>query len=85
MYPAYLAVAQAQGEKAAVRSMEYALAAEKIHAAMYTEAKEAVDSGKDVALGPIQICSVCGHTLVGDAPDRCPICNALKKAYITFA
>ncbi|HUT57178.1 MAG TPA: rubrerythrin family protein [Phycisphaerae bacterium] len=85
MYPAYLAVAKAQGEHAAVRSMEYALSAEKIHAAMYTKAREAVESGSDVDLGPVQICSVCGHTIEGDAPDRCPICNALKKAYITFA
>jgi rubrerythrin len=85
MYPAYLAVAEAQSEPGAIRSMKYALAAEKIHAAMYTEAKEAVDAGKDVDLGPIQICAVCGHTLVGDAPDRCPICNAPKEKYISFA
>ncbi len=85
MYPAYLAVAEAQGEKGAIRSMTYALSVEKIHAALYTDAKEAVDSGKDVSLGPIQICSVCGHTIVGDAPDRCPICGAARDKYIAFA
>ncbi len=85
MYPAYLAVAQAQSEDAAVRSINYALAAEKIHAAMYAQAKQAVDAGKDYEVGPIQICTVCGHTLVGDAPDKCPICAAAKKAYVAFA
>ena len=85
MYPAYLAVAEAQGEKAAIRSINYALSAENIHAAMFTQAKEAVDSGKDVKLGPVQICSVCGHTIEGDLPDRCPICGAVKEKYITFA
>jgi rubrerythrin len=85
MYPAYLAVAEAQGEKPAIQSMNYAIAAEKIHAAMYTEAKQAVDSQKDFEVGPIQICTVCGHTLEGDVPDRCPICGALKEKYETFA
>jgi rubrerythrin len=85
MYPAYLAVAEAQGEKEAIRSMNFALSAEKIHQAMYTEAKQAVDDGNDANIGPISICSVCGHTLEGDAPDRCPICNAVKEKYKTFA
>jgi len=85
MYPAYLAVAQAQTEPAAVRSMGYALAAEKIHAEMYAQAKKAVDGGKDYEVGAIQICTVCGHTLTGDAPDKCPICGAAKKAYLAFA
>ena len=85
MYPAYLAVAETQSEKGAVRSINYALAAERIHAAMYAEAKQAVDEGKDYEVGTIQICSVCGHTMVGDAPDRCPICSAAQKAYVAFA
>jgi rubrerythrin len=84
MYPAYQAVAELQGEKRALTGIEYALAAEKIHAAMYQEAKDAVDGGHDVELGTVQICSVCGHTLVGDAPDRCPVCNAKKDAYVAF-
>ena len=85
MYPAYLMVAEGQGEKAAIRSMNFALAAERIHAGMFAAAKKAVDAGKDVTLGPVSICAVCGHTLEGDAPDKCPICGALKKKYKTFA
>jgi len=85
MYPAYLAVAKAQDEKGAIRSINYALSAEKIHAAMYTEAKQAVDEGKEYALGPVRICTVCGHTIEGDLPDKCPICGAAKDKYETFA
>lgn len=85
MYPAYLAVAEAQGEKRAVRSMQWALSAEKVHAKMFAVAKEAVDAGQDVDLGTIQICSQCGHTLVGEAPDNCPICKVKKERYIAFA
>ena len=86
MYPAYLSVANMQGESSAVRSMEYAISAEKIHADMYTRAKQAVDAGNDMELGTVHICTVCGHTLeAGEAPDTCPICNAKKEKYVTFA
>jgi rubrerythrin len=84
MYPAYLAVAQMQGETGAVQSMEYALTAEKIHAAMYTKAKDAVDSGSDIELGTIHICPVCGWTHEGEVPDRCPICNAKSELFEKF-
>jgi rubrerythrin len=85
MYPAYLAVAQMQGEKMATRSMTFAVQAEKIHADMYARAKAAVDAGSDVELGPVRICPICGHTIEGDVPDRCPICNAKGELYVTFA
>jgi rubrerythrin len=85
MYPAYLAVAQFQNEPQAVRSMNFAVEAEKIHADMYKKAKKSVDGGKDIHLGPIQICDVCGHTLEGEAPHVCPICGAKNERFKTFA
>jgi rubrerythrin len=85
MYPTYLETAKFQGEKGAERSFFYALSAEKTHAAFFQKAKASVDLGKDVKLGPMQICTVCGYTLEGDAPDRCPICGAKKEKFRTFA
>ena len=85
MYPAYLTVAQMQGEAAAVKSMGYAVAAEKIHAALYRKAREAVDAGRDLAIGKIQICTNCGHTLEGEAPDVCPVCKVKRELYAEFA
>jgi rubrerythrin len=84
MYPAYLAVAQLQDEGAARRSGEWALAAEKIHAAMYLKAKQAAETGKDVALKDVYICPICGHTVEGGAPDKCPVCGALKAKFVKF-
>ena len=84
MYPAYLAVANDQGEQGAVRSLTYAITAEKVHAQWYTRAKKAVDAGKDVELGPVRICSVCGHTMEGDTPDKCPICGVSGDKYVSF-
>jgi rubrerythrin len=84
MYPAYKAVAQFQGEKAAETTFTWALEAERIHLSLYMKAKQAVDQGKDVALGPVQICSTCGYTVEGDAPDKCPICGAARDKFKTF-
>jgi len=84
MYPAYLEVANLQEESGATRSFNYALQAEKIHARMYRGAQEAVEAGDDVKLGAIYICPVCGHTVEGEAPDRCPVCGAKKEQYKAF-
>jgi rubrerythrin len=85
MYPVYLEGAKFQQEKGAARSFTYALEGEKTHAALFQKAKAAVDAGKDIALGPVQVCSVCGWTTEGDAPDVCPICGAKKDKFRTFA
>ena len=37
--------------------------------------------GKDLPAAAIHVCEVCGHTVVGDAPDKCPICGARKDKY----
>ncbi|MGC8825926.1 MAG: rubrerythrin family protein [Anaerolineae bacterium] len=84
MYPAYRVVAESQDEKGAVVSTTYALEAEKIHAAMYTEAKQAVEAGKDIEPRDIFICSVCGYTGYGEPPDVCPVCKAKKEKFRLF-
>jgi len=84
MYPAYDAVAKLQTEKMAIRSIHYAIEAEKIHAAMYSEARQAANEGHDVDYGKIYICPVCGYTVEGKAPDTCPVCNAAKNKFVQF-
>ena len=84
MYPAFIAVSELQEEKAAVRSEKWAFEAEKVHAGMYERARQAVTAGQDVQMGIVHICSVCGWTVEGDAPDRCPICGAVKEKFIKF-
>ena len=84
MYPVYKAAANFQGETQAERSFDWAWQAEKIHSDLYKAAKEAAESGQDYEIGTIQVCANCGHVIEGDAPDRCPICNAPKRRYIAF-
>ncbi|MBN1583175.1 MAG: rubrerythrin family protein [Anaerolineae bacterium] len=82
MYPAYDAVAKLQGEKGAILSIHYALEAEKIHEAMYNEARQLVGTGQDREATTVHICEVCGHTVIGEAPDKCPVCSRTQfKAF----
>lgn len=84
MYPAYIAVAREQDEKKAATYHQFALAAEKVHAALYARAKQAVSQGRDLELPAIHICSVCGFTMEGEAPERCPVCGAPRNKFVDF-
>jgi len=84
MYPAYIEVARLQGEKGAQRSFEWSYATEKMHKALFEKAAAAVGAGKDPDLGPVQVCSVCGYTLEGEAPENCPVCKAKKEKFMAF-
>jgi rubrerythrin len=84
MYTAYVKVAELQGEKTALTFLNYALAAEKVHARIYGKAKASVDTGKDIEAVPVHVCSVCGFTMEAAAPDNCPVCGAPKEKFVTF-
>lgn len=84
MYPTYIEVAKFQGEKEAQRSFVWSYNTEKIHKELFEKAKSSVDKGKDVELGTLQICEVCGYTLEGEAPDQCPLCNEAKEKFTAF-
>jgi rubrerythrin len=84
MYPAYMQIAEFQDEKGAFRSFEWSYKTEKMHKAMFENAKRAVETKKDIELGPVRICEVCGYTLEGDAPDTCPVCGAGKDEFVAF-
>jgi rubrerythrin len=84
MYPAYHAIAKAQGNNQAVRSVKYALRSEVDHKGMYSEAREKVLAGQDIVDQPVSVCLACGHTVIGDVPDKCPYCGAAKEYYKTF-
>jgi rubrerythrin len=84
MYPAFNAVAKLQEEKGAERTTNWALQAEKVHAGMYQKAKQSVISQEDIKIGAIYICEMCGYTVEGEAPSRCPVCGASKERFRKF-
>ena len=85
MYPAYIEVAEFQGEKGAKRSFEWSYASEKTHKELFERAAREVEQGGDMELDAVQVCNVCGYTLEGEAPDKCPVCNARKEMFEQFA
>jgi len=84
MYPDYMAVAEKQGEKKALRSMRWALEAEKVHAKVYGEAKQAIEASRDMAAVDIWVCTMCGFTMEGTPPDECPVCGTPKDKFRKF-
>jgi rubrerythrin len=81
MYPAFIKEAEAEGNKAAVNSFSNANAVEAIHYGLYSKALEAIEAGKDLPPAAIHVCGVCGNTVLGEAPDHCPVCGAPKSKF----
>ena len=84
MYPVYLNAAEFQNEAGARRSFHFALEAEKQHAALFRKALDAVKAGRDMELKAIYVCPVCGHTVLDEAPEKCPVCGAKREMYRKF-
>ena len=84
MYPTYIEVAKFQEEKGAQRTFQWAFGTEKMHKQLFEKAAQAVNDDHDVELGAVQICQVCGYTLEGDAPDKCPLCGVSKEKFTAF-
>jgi len=81
MYPEFIDDAKTESNAAAERSFNYANEVEKIHHKLYKKALDAIESGEDLKNKEIYVCSVCGYTHEGEAPDKCPVCGAVKKAF----
>jgi rubrerythrin len=75
MYPKFLYEAEAEGDSKAVMSFKHALAVEEIHHGLYEKALGMVKGGGDLPAGKIYVCPVCGNTVEGEPPDKCPICG----------
>ncbi|MFH0880995.1 MAG: rubrerythrin family protein [Lentisphaerota bacterium] len=82
MYPPFVAEAEAEKNQAALISFRNALAVEKTHHDLYSSALAALKGGKDLAAKSIFVCSICGHTTLDGAPDKCPVCTAAKEKFI---
>jgi rubrerythrin len=81
MYPGYINTAAAEGNKEAGWSFNVANKVEEIHAGLYRKAADALKAGKDVPKVDYYVCRVCGNTVEGSPPDKCPICGAPKTAF----
>lgn len=78
MYPEFLTTAKADDARAAIRSIEFALAAEKEHAKLYQEALD--NLGKN-APADYYVCQECGMTLTQLPEKKCPVCHKSRNEY----
>lgn len=78
MYPQMIKEAKAEGEKQAEISFTYANEVEKVHARLYEEALNNLDS---FPVEDYYVCNICGYTVAKAAPERCPVCGAQQKQF----
>jgi rubrerythrin len=81
MYPGFLAQAKTEANSKAEKSFDYANKVEKVHHGLYQQALKDLEAGKKLDSKPIFVCQICGYTVEGEAPDKCPVCNALKANF----
>jgi rubrerythrin len=78
MYPAFIALAEKEGNPRAVMTFRNAMKAEKVHGNLLSRLLEQRGQEKE---SDYFVCSVCGHTVAGNAPDRCPHCGAASERF----
>ena len=78
MYPEFLTVAKTDDAAAAIRTIEFALAAEKEHAKLYQEALD--NLGKN-AKADYFVCQVCGMTVTEMPAKKCRSCRQSRDKY----
>jgi len=81
MYPEYIDVAKKEGNKQAAWSFDVANKVEQIHAKLFNKAIEALKNKKTLEQVDYYVCGVCGNTVEGTPPEKCPICGAPKEKF----
>jgi rubrerythrin len=81
MYPMFIEVAKEERNDRADRTFALANVVEKIHHGLFEAALKEVKEGKKPAEATYYVCQVCGNTVAGSAPDKCPVCGSAAKAF----
>jgi rubrerythrin len=81
MYPAFIEQAKAENNERAEISFTYANKVEKIHHGLYQKTLDALEAEQKLKDEPYFVCQVCGNTVAGEAPEKCPICGAPRSKF----
>ncbi len=81
MYPEFIEQAKTENNERAEISFGNANEVEKIHHRLYQQALSALEVGEKLSDEPYFVCQVCGNTVLGEAPDKCPICGAPRSKF----
>ncbi|MGI6731154.1 MAG: FAD-dependent oxidoreductase [Anaerovoracaceae bacterium] len=80
MYPDFVKEAEAEGNKAALISFNFAMKAEEVHAGLYKEALENLDQTEEVFY---YLCPICGN-IEKLQPEKCSICGVPGDKFIKY-
>ncbi|WNZ29520.1 MAG: rubrerythrin family protein [Candidatus Bathyarchaeota archaeon] len=81
MYPNYIETAKQEGNKKAEWSFNIANQVEQIHATLFSKTIEALQNKTELKDNDYYVCEVCGNTVEGSAPEKCPICGVSKERF----
>jgi len=81
MYPGFIEQAKSESNERAEISFIHANAVEKIHHGLYQKALEALEAGQKLKDEPYFVCQICGNTIAGEAPEKCPVCGAPRSKF----
>ena len=73
MYPAFIEQSEKEANTRATISFKNASEVEKVHNGLYNNALDKLGKNKDTEY---HVCEICGNTVAGNAPDKCPVCGA---------
>ena len=76
MYPGFIEQAKSENNERAEISFTHANAVEEIHHGLYQTALKALEAEQKLKDEPYFVCQVCGYTVAGEAPEKCPVCGA---------
>ena len=81
MYPEFIQQAKSENNQEAEGSFDLANKVEKIHHSLFRESLKNLESGQPTGDKPYFVCQVCGNTVEGEAPEKCPVCGAPRKMF----
>ena len=81
MYPGFIEQAKKENNASAAGSFDLANKVEQVHHKLFQSALKDLESGRAPKETTYYVCQVCGNTVEGEAPERCPICGAPRSKF----
>jgi len=77
-YPRLVKEAAEEGQEAALKAFSHARDVESRHAELYKKAINDMIAERETRY---HVCQICGYIAEDEAPDRCPVCDAIKSKF----
>lgn len=82
MYPDFISTAKKENARAALPTLQGALAAEKQHAEFYQRALDELGHNEEV---DYYVCPTCGNTVTERPASRCPVCREDGSKFLAIS